>query len=336
MAVNIYDVAKRAGVSVVTASRVINNHPKVRASNRRKVLDAMEELDYKPNAAARTLSSGKTGMIALVLPDTYDYFWAQIMAGVESALEENGLFMVVTTVSDYHDFTGSKSARLIMEGRVDGLLMVTPVDGDSYLLELKKRGIPVVLLDQQQRDLQLPSVTVDNFTGGFEATMSLIRGGARRVAHIGGGENFTSSGERKAGYLKALEESGLPAEPELIAGGSFTVKCGFEAVSRWLSEGRLPDAVFTADDNIAFGVLDAARTYGLKVPEQLAVIGFDDHPYDNLLHPRLSTVRQPTEKMGEFAVGLLSDVINNRPRRVSRVTLKPEVILRETTINPQK
>lgn len=331
MPVNIYDIARKTGLSVVTVSRVLNNYPNVREGNRLKVEEAMRELDYRPNAAARSLSSGRTGMIALVVPRLDDAFMSQVVSSVEAELKKAGMFMVVASAGDSADFTGSVYAALSLEGRVDGLLLLTPVYDAGYVLELKKRSIPAVLLDQHQTNLQAPAVTVDNFYGGYEATMSLVRGGAKRIAHIRGAEAFESSGERMRGYLKALADSGLPADPSLLARGDFTVACGYGAVEDWLENGSLPDAVFAADDSTAFGVLDAARTHGIEVPRQMAVIGYDDHPLASLLHPQLSTVRQPAAEVGAAGVQMLLDIIEKKPRRISRVVLKPSVILRETT-----
>ncbi len=331
MAVNIYDIAKITGLSVVTVSRVLNHNPNVRESNRIKVENAVRELDYRPNAAARTLSSGKTAMISLVVPSLTDAFDVQVMSSVEKTLKENGMFMVVVSAESYDDFFKSAYATLFLEGRVDGILILTPIGENGYFYELKKRNIPFVLLDQHQVNLQVPTVTVDNFSGGYAATMELIRGGAKRIAHISGAEAFESSSERMRGYLKALEDSGIAPEAELVIRGDFTVACGYRAVRNWLEKGILPDAVFAADDNTAFGVLNAAQLSGISVPGQLAVIGYDDHPFASMLYPKLSTVKQPAEEIGAAGVRLLLDIIEKNPRRNLKTVLQPSVILRETT-----
>lgn len=332
MAVNIYDIAKKTGLSVVTVSRVLNNNPNVRESNRIKVENAVKELDYRPNAAARTLSSGKAGMVALVVPHLNDAFGIQVMSSVEKALKSSELFMVVVSAASDTEFSESVYASLVMEGRVDGIIILTPLRNEDYFFELKKRNIPTVLLDQHQINLQTPAVSVDNFYGGYEATKSLINKGARSVAHISGADMFESSSERMRGYMQALRDSGIEPQDDLIVKGDFTVECGFQAVQSWINRGNLPEAVFAADDNTAFGVLNAAQANSISVPQQLAVIGYDDHPFASMLRPRLSTVRQPTEEIGEAGVQLLLDIINKKPRRSSKVTLKPSVILRETTL----
>jgi DNA-binding LacI/PurR family transcriptional regulator len=332
MAVNIYDIAKKTGLSVVTVSRVLNNNPNVRESNRIKVENAIKELDYRPNAAARTLSSGKTAMISLVVPSLTDAFVIQVMSSVEKTLKENGMFMVVVSAANYDDFSESAYASLFLEGRVDGILVLTPICGNGYFFELKKRNVPFVLMDQHQVNLQVPTVTVDNFFGGYEATMHLMKSGAKKIAHISGADQFESSSERMRGYMEALRDGGMEADPDLVITGDFTVACGYRAVQNWMQKGILPDAVFAADDNTAFGVLNAAQHFGISVPRQLAVVGFDDHPYASMLYPKLSTVKQPTEEIGATGVQLLLDIINKNPRRNLKITLKPSLILRETTL----
>jgi DNA-binding LacI/PurR family transcriptional regulator len=332
MPVNIYDIAEKAGVSVVTVSRVINNYPNVRENNRMKVLAAMKELDYKPNAAARTLAKGKTGMIGLILPVFGDSFMTQVMASVEKALKEKGMFMVVsTTAGDDLGPNESSCFRLFREERVDGVLIMTPVTDSGYILELKKRNVPCVLLDQHQSSIQVPSVIVDNFDGGYQATLTLIKEGAGKIAHISGPNIYESSKERTRGFFAALSANGIVIDDEYIVQGDFTVACGYNITRNWIERDILPDSVFAADDNTAFGVLDAAREYNIAVPQKLSIIGYDDHPFTSLFHPGISTVRQPAEEMGKQGVELLMEIMNQKSRRINKITLKPSVILRGTT-----
>lgn len=332
MPVNIYDIAHKAGVSVVTVSRVLNNHPGVRKYNREKVLSAMAELDYKPNAAARTLAKGRTGMIGLVLPAFDDAFMSKVMQSVERQLSDRNMFMVLAAASGRQELQPESGCmRLFREGRVDGILMMAPVDDSDYMMELKKRNIPFVLLDQYQMNLQAPSVTVDNFYGGYQATMHLIKGGAKSIGHISGPDIFESSRERRRGYLKALKDNGLDADERLLVKGEFTFRGGYEAVKNWIAQDCLPDAVFAGDDNTAFGVIDAARESGISIPGRMCVIGYDDHPFTSLFHPGISTVRQPAEKMAKCGVDLLLAIIGGNIKRLTKITLKPSVIQRDTT-----
>lgn len=336
MSVNIYDVAKKAGVSVVTVSRVINNYPNVRSSNRIRVLNAMEELNYKPNAAARTLARGYTGMIGLVTPSIEDSFMSRVISGVEAVLKEKGMFLVLSLSPDVGDILESSCTKLFREARVDGILIMNPVIDMEYILALKKENFPFVLLDQHQSDLQVPSVSIDNYHGGYQATAELIKSGAGRIGHICGPDYFESSRLRLIGYRKALEDHNIKIEDSLIVKGDFTAAGGCKAVEDWLQKGNLPEAVFAADDNTAFGVLEAARKYNIKVPEELSIIGYDDHPFSSLFYPGISTVGQPAEEMARSGVELLQDIIRGKQKRITKIMLKPSVILRGTTFHSRK
>lgn len=331
MSVNIYDVAKKAGVSVVTVSRVINKYPNVRKSSQEKVMNAMRELDYKPNAAARSLAKGKTNMIGLVIPTAKDFFMSEVLSSIEKSLRKRGLFLVVSFAADEIDFEDSSCIRLFREDRVDGILILSPIKNDEYLIELKKNNFPFVLLDQHHSNLQVPSVTIDNFTGGYAAAKALLEGGAKKIAHICGPDKYESSSERLRGYKQALMDYNIKLDASLIVEGDFSVQSGYRITEKWIKEDTLPDAIFAADDNTAFGVIDAARKYNISIPDRLSVIGYDNHPFSSSLHPSLSTINQPTEELGEAGVEFLLNIIEGKFKRTSTIVLKPELILRQTT-----
>lgn len=329
MSVNIYDVAKKAGVSVVTVSRVLNNSPKVREKNRKKVMDAIKELDYKPNAAARSLAKGRTGMIGLVLPTINDPFMSQVVSSVEKNLRDRGMYLVVSFASE--DIGYSNSIKLFKEERVDGILILSPLKDEQFIIELKRKNFPFVLLDQHSTNIQIPSITVDNFYGGYSATINLIKSGSKRIGHITGAEIYQSSTQRLNGYKKALLNNNMDIDSRFIKKGNFSAESGYKAMKEWIKSGLIPDAVFAADDNTAFGVIDAAREFKISIPEELSLIGFDDHPFSSVLHPKLSTVKQPTEELSKYGVELLLNIIKGKVKRVTTINLKPEVVLRETT-----
>ncbi|KLU63215.1 HTH-type transcriptional regulator DegA [Peptococcaceae bacterium CEB3] len=333
MPVNIYDVAKKAGVSVVTVSRVLNNSPKVRANNRQKVLTAIADLDYQPNAVAQSLARGSTGMVGLILPTVFDPFMAQVLASVEGALRDKGMFLVTSFAADDLQFGKANSVRLFRENRVDGILILSPLKNDALFLELKKNNFPFVLLDQHHSHIQASSVTVDNYYGGYQATNSLITAGAKRIGHIFGSGVYESTAERLNGYKQALLDHNIAVDEALLAPGDFTIYSGYKITKEWIIRGILPQAIFAADDNTAFGVIDAARKFRIAVPEKLAIIGYDDHPFASLLHPALSTVRQPTEELGRQGVELLSSLISGKIKRTTTIILKPEIVLRESTLS---
>jgi len=331
MAINIYDVAKKAGVSIVTVSRVLNNYPNVRAKNRDKVLAAIKELDYNPNAAARTLAKGRTGTIGLILPYMEDSFMRQVVIAIENYLRERSLFLVLSIEEGLVACNNqSNCIRLFREGRVDGVLIMSPILNQECILELKRKEFPCVLLDQCHNNiLDVPSVIIDNFEGGFLATQALIASGAKRIGHITGSNFYESSQERLNGYKKALAENGIEFDQNLVIPGDFTVLGGYRALKEWAERGEIPEAIFAADDHLAFGVMNAAAELGLVIPDQLKLIGYDNHPFTEQFNPQISSVMQPAVEMGESGVKMLLELIEGQ-LQTKHLSLKPKVILRNS------
>ncbi|ULL15825.1 LacI family transcriptional regulator [Paenibacillus sp. H1-7] len=326
MKVSIYDVAKKSGLSVVTVSRVINNAGSVREKNREKVLAAMKELDYRPNAAARSLARGKTGIIGLSITTLQDMFLDAVVKEVNDRLAEKGYFLALSVSTDGAD---SIFSDLFQEDRVDGVIVLSPLEEDPYVTELKKKKIPFVMLDNQRKHASVSSVLVDNFKGGYEATKHLIELGHQRIAHIKGPEPFLSSVERERGFLQAMQEAGLT--PFAIEQGDFSITSGYQIASGWIQAGTLPTAVFAADDYMAFGVMDAFKNEGIRIPGDVSLVGYDNHPFTSEFQPGLTTVRQPAEKMGAQGVDLLLKWIEGTGKRSVTIQLEPELIIRGST-----
>jgi LacI family transcriptional regulator len=331
MSISIYDVARTAGVSVVTVSRVLNNSPTVREKNRQRVLDAIKELGYQPNAAAQSLAKGKTGVIGVVIPSLDDSFMMRVLASIEAILRKQGMYLILSVISEDEPLDASNCVKLFTEARVDGILILKPLENEPYILELKKRDFPFVLLDQHHTDKQISTVMVDNVYGGYQATRKLIEDGAKIIAHIKGSPAYQSSHERYQGYCRALSEAGIPLREEWVAQGQFSMESGYTAMHRWLSQGMQPDAVFAADDHIAFGAIDAIRQHRLTIPGDIEVIGYDDHPFSATLFSGITTVRQPAEALAQNGIELLLSMINGDMKRYASVVLQPELVLRATT-----
>jgi len=326
MKVSIVDVAKKSGLSIVTVSRVLNNLPSVRKSNRERVLQAMKELDYHPNASARSLARGKTGIIGLALTTLHDSFLDAVVKEVNDRLAENGYFLALSISTEEDDHIHRS---LFQEGRVDGVILLSPIREDEYVLELKRNRIPFVMLDNQQMNSPATSVIVDNFYGGYEATKHLIDLGHRDIAHISGPELFLSSRERERGYHAALEEAGIT--PFCVERGDFEISTGYRIARSWMDAGRLPTAVFASDDNMALGAMNAFIIEGIRIPQQISIIGFDDQILATEFHPKLTTMRQPAAQIGRMGVELLLKSISGAAKRIVTVQLSPELVIRETT-----
>jgi DNA-binding LacI/PurR family transcriptional regulator len=326
MKVSIFDVAKKSGLSVVTVSRVLNNSTSVRDKNKEKVLQAMKELDYHPNASARSLARGKTGIIGLTLTTLHDSFLDAVVKEVNDRLAVQGYFLALSVSSGYED-TFHRS--LFQEDRVDGVILLSPINEDEYVMEFMKKKIPFIMIDNQQRNPSVTSIIVDNFKGGYEATKHLIELGHTEIAHIGGPDPFLSSRERERGYLFALEEAGLTSTR--IERVAFDISSGYRIAKQWIDSDSLPSAIFASDDYIALGVMDACKNEGIRIPQDISIVGFDDQIFASEFRPRLTTVRQPSDKIGSTGVELLLGAINDPAKRNVTVQIEPELIIREST-----
>ncbi|WP_433618474.1 LacI family DNA-binding transcriptional regulator [Paenibacillus cellulositrophicus] len=327
MKVSIFDVAKKSGLSVVTVSRVLNGAETVREKNRQKVLDAIKELGYHPNAAARSLARGKTGIIGLIVTTLQDSFFDAVVKELNEVLALHGYYLAISVSTG---IGSDESHYLIQEDRVDGLILLSPMEEDNYIVELKKRGIPYVLIDNQKPENDNFSVTIDNFKGGYAAASHLLDNGYTSIAHLCGQEMFRSTRERRDGFMQALSERGLA--PFEIVNGDFEIRFGYETAVRWLKKGQLPQAVFAGDDNIALGVVNALMEAGVQVPGQVAVVGYDDQTISSQLHPYLTTVRQPADRIGIAAADMLLKRIDGTMKRGANLKIDPELIVRESSV----
>ncbi|MEI0736376.1 LacI family DNA-binding transcriptional regulator [Paenibacillus sp. JTLBN-2024] len=311
----------------MTVSRVLNGAESVREKNRQKVLDAIKELDYRPNAAARGLAWGKTGIVGLIVTTLQDSFFDAVVKELNEVLAS---YTAIFLPSRSRRASAPDEAHyLIQEDRVDGLILLSPMEEDNYIVELKRRNIPYVLIDNQKPENDAFSVTIDNYKGGYDAAKHLIDLGHTRIAHLSGQEMFRSTKERRSGFLQALEEKGI--QPFEMVTGEFEIAFGYETCRRWIREGQLPSAVFAGDDNIALGVVNALMEEGIRVPDQVAVVGYDDQQISSQLHPHLTTVRQPADRIGLAAADMLLKRMDGTMKRGSNVKINPELIIREST-----
>lgn len=334
MKASIYDVAKKAGVSVVTVSRVINNVTTVRVSSKEKVMKAIKALNYQPNSAAQSLARGRSNVIGLLIPNLTDPFIMGVVDAVDRALEKRGYFLALSVIGGNDKDSDIRSNFLFQHDRVDGILILTPIFEEEYVMSLKDKNIPFVIMDNQFYPYTVSSIVVDNFKGGYDVTRHLLELGHSKIGCIGGPYHLLSAEHRVNGFESALKEVGI--EPFRIERGAFSVKAGYESVVRWIEEKSLPTAIVCGDDHIAFGVIDALRKFDLKVPEDISIIGYDDHPFASQLHPYLSTVKQPAFEVGVKGVEVLFDQMRGNRKNNIVIKLDPELIKRSTTAMPPK
>jgi LacI family transcriptional regulator len=326
------DIAKLAGVSRSTASRVVNNHPNVRASVRKRVENVIQSTGYHPNVAARTLASQRSWMIGLVLPRSVSSFFAdpffpRLTQGIAQACNQYnytlGLFLVGTKEDEEKIFP-----RVSRKGFLDGVLVQSGQIGDQLIDRLVNSNIPLVIVGRPFHSNDVSYVDVDNVTAAFNAVNYLIQLGYKRIGTIAGVPDSTVSIDRKEGYLKALLQRGREVDETLMVDGDFTETGGYRAMQRLVP--ARPDALFVASDLMTIGAMRAAREAGLCIPEDIAFIGFDDIPMAVLPDPPLTTVRQPIYQFGFKTVETLLDLIENGIKPHRRIILDTELVIRES------
>lgn len=324
----IYDVARLAGVSTATVSRALNGTGQIATGTRRTIEAAVEQLGYRPNTIARSLVTKSTQTIALLLPEITNPFYAQLVGGIqEAALAARHTMLLCTTEGDPE--REEQYLSLLRSKQVDGALVDGLVLPPHRIARFVAEGFPIVCLDRDVDSRSVPLVQVDNRRGAFLATQHLLALGHTRVAHVAGAQELRISEQRVAGYRDALAAAGLPADPELVAVGSFTEEGGYAAMQDLLDSGAT--AVFAANDLSALGVIHALAASGRRVPDDVSVVGFDDVRLAAYTSPTLTTVRQPAREIGERATRLLLDLTSRRPVPQLVHLLEPRLVVREST-----
>jgi LacI family transcriptional regulator len=329
------DVARAAGVSVASVSRVINHHPHVTPEVHERVGAAMAELGYVANPTARALAGGRTQVIGLLTQEVQNPFSYAVISGVDEAVSGLGYDFLLCTTHARREKEAEYVARL-SGGMVDGLLIILPRGLPDYVGELRAASFPFVLIDY---DADAPGCSVVNATnrqGARAAIRHLLDLGHRRIGFITGRPNVGATTERLAGYRDALAEAGLEPREEDIVAGDFMEPRGHDAALELLGRPDAPTAVFASSDSAAFGVLRAARELGLQVPRDVSVVGFDDVPEASLIAPALTTVRQPLREMGRAAVRQLMLLLADPTLPPARLVLETELMLRGTTAAPRR
>lgn len=340
MSVTIKDVARAAQVSVATVSRTLNGHGNVAEEVRRRVLAVAQDLRYTPHAAARSLSSRRTHTLGVVLPDLHGEFFSELVRGVDQVAREHRLHLLV---SSYHGRPEEQAAALrAMRGRVDGLLVMSPyVAAQAPIVDELDAAMPIVLINTQNAMPGLLSLSVDNYGGARAMVEHLVGCGHRRIAFIAGPEDNFDAHERLRGYREALARL-LPDAQEWVLPGQFDEASGHRAGQALLAAQTRPDAVFAANDMMALGCLFSFVQAGLKVPDDIAVAGFDDIPLARYVHPTLTTMRVNIAELGARAARLLLTQLGpeaaaqeqqpsmDEPRQTE--PLRPELIVRESGV----
>lgn len=331
-----FDVAREAGVSRTTVSLVLNNvtNISINDATRQRVIEVAKKLNYHPDASGRKLVTGKSSTVGLVLQQSADQifsdaFLLQVMLGIEQSVSQCGFHVLLKPNDPMHP---QAYAQLVSENLVDGIILSGPRQDDEEIRKFYREGFPIVLMGQLN-DCSLPFVDVNAVEGAATATRHLIQLGHRRIAFITNASlKYTSAQQRRQGYLNALAEAGIPTDESLIRQGAYTSESGYQAMQQILQLAELPTAVFVASDVVAIGAMQAIRHAGRRIPEDIAVVGFDDIPMAGYFDPPLSTIRLPAFRIGWTAGEQLVRLMLNKPLEQSGILLGIELVARESTL----
>lgn len=325
----IKDIAQKAGVTPGVVSRALNNKYGVKSSTKELILKIAQELEYYPNAAARSLVTRKTGAIGIMMADISEPYYSQIIKGMEYVANQTGHTLLFS--NSYESVEHNRVLqRMLYTERVDGLVIVgSNIQEKNFVFSLLEQDIPFVLIERSFSDPRVNCIYFNNTEAAYMATQHLIERGHRKIAHIAGNMYNQVTLDRIEGYKRALDDGQIKFSSEWITSGNYLSQGGYEAMKEIL---RLDcTAVFAANDSMAYGALRAIAEAGLNVPGDIAVIGLDDLEFSTLTNPPLTTIHQPRNEMGMKSLRLLTDILQERKENGLKLCFSPELVIRQST-----
>ncbi|TKD67962.1 catabolite control protein A [Pseudalkalibacillus hwajinpoensis] len=336
MNTTIYDVAKEAGVSMATVSRVVNGNPNVKPATRKKVLEAIERLGYRPNAVARGLASKKTTTVGVIIPDISSIFFAELARGIED-IATMYKYNIILSNSDQNKEKEIHLLNTMLGKQVDGIVFMGGKITEEHVEEFKRSPVPIVLAATLEKGQEIPSVNIDYQKAAYELVTEFINKGHKKIGLVSGPLEDPINGEEKfLGYRKALEDAGMQVNEDCVAIGDYTYDSGIEAMEGFLEQNEKPTAIFAGTDEMALGVIHAAQDNGYNVPEDFEVVGFDNTRLATMVRPTLSTVVQPMYDIGAVAMRLLTKLMNKETVEDQTVVLPHRLQHRNSTMHNEE
>lgn len=323
------DVAGRAGVSTATVSHVLNNTRFVEEETKQRVIKAIAELGYRPSTAARSLTTNRTQTIGVVVSDSSNYFFAEVLRGIEEVVRPQNYSIIICNTSEILE-RESNYLDLLLRQRVDGIIAAATSQRWDALSEAEMQNTPVVFVDRTFDGLDGPYVGVDNTRGAYLGTNYLLECGHHKIGILAGFQRLSAMRDRLAGFQQALQEHEVSVPEDWVVYSELSIEGGRGAMKQLLSLPERPTAVFINNNLLSLGALLAVKELGLHCPEDVAIVGFDDHPWAAVSDPPLTVIRQPAIKVGSKAAELLLSLIKNGQSPESRVVLDCELVLRDS------
>lgn len=334
--VTIEDIARVLNITAATVSRALNDHPGIAENTRKVVKETAAKLHYQPNRIASSLRLGRTNILGVIIPSAEINFFGSVIHGIERVANQNKYSVLIYQSNELYE-QEKLGVQAFLQAQVDGVLASVSKEtiNADHFVEIRKRGIPLVLFDRAIDSIGVPSVVIDDYAGAFAATKHLIDQGCRRIAHIGGQQHVNIFNQRLKGYIDALNMHGISVNEDLIVYGRVSIESGRECMQQLLNLKQLPDAVFAVEDFTALGAMQSIKEANKKIPEEIALIGFANEQFGEFLTPGLSSVNQQTVVMGEEAAGLLFSELQTADRYQSnprKIVLEAKLVCRASSI----
>lgn len=332
--VTIYDIAEALNVSPATVSRGLKDHPGIRKDTKKKILDTAKKMGYQHNTFASNLRRKKTNTIGVIVPRLNSYFMSTVIAGMEKLVNENGYNLIISQSQE----SGKKEiagVNTMYNSRIDGLMVSLAYDtkDTEHFEALLKKNIPIIFFDRIIEHPGCTSVVIDNHQAGYDATRHLLDQGCKRIVHLSGSLNRNVYADRLAGYKQALQEKGIVYNPELVISNNLSDMGGEEAAHQILQMHKRPDGIFAANDTSAVACMRELKLAGIKIPNDIAVVGFNNDPISKVIEPNLTTVNYPGQEMGEVAAATLLNKLNkSNSANLNTIVLRHELIIRQSSL----
>lgn len=331
--ISLKDLAQELGVSISTVSRALKNHPDISPEMTKKVQALAEERNYSPNPLAMGLLRAQTKMIGVIVPDINTHFYSSIISGIEKVAEEHGYFIVISS-SNESMAKEMEAVKNLLKSRVEGLIVCLSQETNNFthFEKMLDNDIPLVFFDRVCEELDVPAVLANGQDATKKITKHFSENGCRRIAYISGPEHLNISQNRKIGYLRGLQESGLEYDADLLVHCNLSIDDAKLATKKLLALKNKPDAIFGVNDTVAFAAMKEVKKQGLKIPDDISLAGFTDEFHSTVVDPPLTSVSHPTFEMGEEAARLFFESLEKGKAVHKRVMLPIDLVVRESSI----
>ncbi|SKC87623.1 LacI family DNA-binding transcriptional regulator [Ohtaekwangia koreensis] len=331
----IHDIARKLNITASTVSRALKDHPRISAETKKAVQKVAAKLNYQPNNIAAALRNGKSNIIGIIVPTADRTFFSSVVRGIEEIANTAKYNVMICQTYDNFDKEVS-TVEALLNARVDGIIVSHGKETQNFehFLKVKERGIPIILFDRSNDELEVSNVVIDDFLGAYKATEHLVQQGCKRIAHFTNARKISIFKERLRGYREALLDNGLKFDESLVVDSNLQLEDGRSSMEQLLKRKDIPDGVFSSSAYGILGAMQVLKEKGFKVPEDVALVGFSNEPFTSFTEPPLSTVDQHPMRMGNAAAEIFLEEMAAKDKKFipQKIVLKPELIIRQSSL----